>query len=82
MTNDNNPWNAACKLATGKIYTNTQITTLKEPDGSFTVDTKETLGLMMETFTPEDNKKECNEFHKLVRAQALLPTDVADDGKF
>ena len=29
-TNDNNPWNAAYKLATGKIYTNTQITTLKK----------------------------------------------------
>ena len=82
MTNDNNPWNAVYKLAAGKIYTNTQITTLKKPDGSYTADTKETLGLMMETFTPEDNKMDDNEHHKLVRAQALLPTDAADDRKF
>jgi len=39
-TNDNNPWNAAYKLAMGKIYTNTQITTLKKPDGCYTADTK------------------------------------------
>ena len=69
MTNDN-PWNAVYKLAAGKTYTNTEITTLKKPDGSYTADTKETLGLMMETFTPQDNKMDDNEHHKLVRAQA------------
>jgi hypothetical protein len=41
--------------------TQTDITTLKKTDGSFTADTKETLGLMMETFTPEDNKTDDNE---------------------
>ena len=81
-TNDNNPWNAVYKLATGKFYTNTQITTLKKPDGSFTADSKETLGLMMETFTPEDNKMDDNEHHKMVRPIALLPTDAPDDRKF
>jgi DICT domain-containing protein len=60
----------------------TQITTLKKPDGSFTADTKETVGLMMETFTFEDNKMDDNEYHKQVVAQALLLTDVADDRKF
>jgi hypothetical protein len=39
MTNDNNPWNAVYKLAKGKTYTNTYITTLKKTDGSFTANT-------------------------------------------
>ena len=39
-TTNDNPWNAAYKLAMGKIYTNTQITTLKKPDGCYTADTK------------------------------------------
>ena len=36
----------------------------------------------METFTPEDNKMDDNEHHKMVRAIALLPTDAPDDRKF
>ena len=36
----NNSWNEVYKLATGKRNTSTQITTLRKPDRSMTVDTK------------------------------------------
>ena len=43
------------RLASGKKRTNTQITTLRKPDGSQTSERKETLILMLEYFTPEDS---------------------------
>jgi len=55
------------RLASGKKRTNTQITTLRKPDGSLTSDTKETLRLMLEYFTPEDNDLDDNNHHKHVR---------------
>jgi len=42
-------------MASGKNTTKTQITTLRKPDDSLTGDTKGTLRLMLEYFTPEDN---------------------------
>ena len=35
-----NPWNAVYRLAAGKKKINTQLTTLRQPDGSLTKDTK------------------------------------------
>ena len=37
---------------------------------------------MMDTFAPEDNERDDNDYHKHVRAQALLPTHMADDREF
>ena len=82
MTTATNPWSATYKLATGKGNTSTQITTLRKPDGTLTADTKETLRLMMDTFSPEENGRDDNDYHKQVRAQALLPNYTADDREF
>ena len=63
MTSASNPWSAAYKLAAGKRNTSTPITTLRKPDGTLTADTTETLRLMTDTFTPEDNVSDDNDYH-------------------
>ena len=67
LTTEANPCNAVYRLAAGKKKNNTQITTLRKPDDSLTRDTPETLRLMLEYFTPEDNELEDNDHHKQVR---------------
>jgi hypothetical protein len=59
----------------------TQITTLRKPDGKLTTDTKETLQLMLEYFTPADNEHE-DDYHKHIRAQITQPTTTPDDRGF
>jgi len=61
---------------------NIQITTLRKPDGSLTKDTKETLRLMLEYFTSEDNELEDNNYHKQVRDKTTRPTNTPDDSEF
>jgi len=77
-----NPWGAIYKLAAVKKNTNTQITTLRKPDGTLTADTKETLSLMMDTFAPKNNRRDDNDYHKEVIAQAQQPANTADDREF
>ena len=36
----------------------------------------------MDTFVPEDSERDDNDYHKQVRAQALLPNHTADDREF
>jgi hypothetical protein len=69
-------------LAAGKKESNTQIRTLRKPDGSLTKDTKETLRLMIEHFTPKDNEHEDNNYHKQVRDKATRPPNTPDDCEF
>jgi hypothetical protein len=66
------------ELAAGKRRNNTQITTLRKPDGYLTEDLRETLQLMLEHFTSDD-KEDDTELHKLARAQALEPVYTDDD---
>jgi len=61
---------------------NIQITTLRETDGSLTKDTKETLRLMLEYFTPEDNELEDSNYHKQVRDKTTRPPNTPDDCEF
>jgi hypothetical protein len=82
MTTAANPWNAVYNLAAGKRNTITQITTLRKLDGSLTPDTKETLCLMLDNFTPVDNERDDNDYHKQVRAHTQQPTTTADDSEF
>jgi hypothetical protein len=77
-----NLWNAVYRLAAGKKKNNIQITTLRKPGGSLTKDTKETLGLMLEYFTPEDNELEDNNHHKQVRDKTTRPPNTPDDCEF
>jgi hypothetical protein len=58
------------------------MTTLRKPDGTLTTDTKETLSLMMDSFAPKDNRRNDNDYHKQVRAQAQQPANTADDREF
>ena len=60
---------------------NIQITTLRKTDGSLTKDTKETLRLMLEYFTPEDNELEDTNYHKQVRDKTR-PPNTQDDCEF
>jgi hypothetical protein len=78
MTTAANPWNAVYNLAAGKRNTSTQIT-LRKPDGSLTIDTEEPLRLMLDNVTPEDNKRDDNDYHKQVRAQAQQPANTAEN---
>jgi hypothetical protein len=73
LTTSSNPWNEVYKLAAGKRRHNTQLTTLRKPDGSFTEDLRDTLQLMMEHFTPDDKEKDDTELHKLARAKLQNP---------
>ena len=72
-------WNEVYKLAAGKRNNSTQITTLRKHDGSLTADTKKTIKLMLEYFTPENNEYEENDYHKQVRAQSQEAVNSPDD---
>jgi hypothetical protein len=82
LTTSTNPWNEVYKLAEGKSRNNTQIMTLKKPDGSLTEDVRETLQLMLEHFTLEDKEEDDIDHHKLDRAHAREPAVTADDKGF
>ena len=69
-------------LAAGKSRNNTQITTLRKPDGSLNEDMRETLQPMLEHFKPEDKEEDDADHHKLARAHAREPADTADDKDF
>ena len=45
-------------------------------------DTKETLRLMLEYFTPEDNELEDNNYHKQVTDKTTRPPNTPDDCEF
>jgi hypothetical protein len=82
MTTATNPWNIVYKLAAGKRHDSAIITTIRKPDGTLTASTKETLSLMMDSFTPVDNEQDDNEYHKLVRTQTQQPPHTQDDREF
>jgi hypothetical protein len=66
-------------LAAIKNKTNTQTTTLHKSDGSLTRDTIESLRLILEYFTPEDNELEDNYHHKQIRDMTARPPNTQDD---
>jgi len=68
MTTFANPWNEVYKLAALKIINNTKITTHRKTDGSLTAAIRESVMLMLQYFTPEDNKYDDNDYHKKVRS--------------
>jgi hypothetical protein len=82
MTSSTNPWNEVYKLTAGKSKHNTQLTTLRKPDGSLTADIRETLQHMLEYFVPEDKHNDDTDFHTQARTQSQEPTDTADDKSF
>ena len=80
LATEANPWNAVYRLAAGKKKNNTKRTTLRKPDGSLTRDTPETIRLILEYFTPEDNELEDNDHHKQVREITARPPNTRRPG--
>jgi hypothetical protein len=56
MTSSTNPWNEVYKLAAGRRTNDTQITTLRKPNGTLTADIREILKHMLDYFTSEDKE--------------------------
>jgi hypothetical protein len=79
---DTNRGGAIYKLAAGNRNTAIQITTLHNPNGTPNADTKETLSVIMDTFTPKDNRRDDNDYHEQVRALTKQPAITADDREF
>jgi hypothetical protein len=82
FTTTANPWNEVYKLAAGKRRYHPLITFLRKPDGTLTTDTEETVKLMLEYFTPEDNVQDDSDFHKQIRAQYQGTVNTPDDREF
>ena len=57
---------------------NTQITTLRKPDGSLTAGVSESLKHLLEYFTPEDKEDDDTDNHKIARIQSQEPFDKTE----
>jgi hypothetical protein len=71
-TEEANPWNAIYKTATC-------LTTLQQPDGTFTLGTESTTKHMLDYFVPEDYETDDNTVHKHIRELIKEPIDTEDD---
>jgi hypothetical protein len=54
-TSPTNPWTEVYKIAANKTRNSTMIMALQKPDGTKTENTEETLKLLLDQLTPEDN---------------------------
>jgi hypothetical protein len=81
-TSPNNPWNAAYKLATGKIGRKDTLTTLQKPDGAKTANLIETMKLLIEKLIPEDNSRNDTDQHRNIRRLTEQPIETTDDREF
>ena len=73
---ESNPWNAIYKTASGKSRNKTCLTTLQQPDGTFTLDTESTTKHTL------DNETNDSAVHKQIREQVKEPVDTEDDKPF
>jgi hypothetical protein len=69
-------------LASGNLKQSSTLSTLRKPDGTNTRDLAETIGYMIETFTPEDKEETDSACHKLIRAATKVPITTEDDIPF
>jgi len=81
-TEEYNPWNPIYKTASGKSRNKTCLTTLQQPDGTFTLDTESTTKHMLDYFIPEDNETNDSAVHKQIREQVKEPIDTEYDKPF
>jgi len=77
LTSVTNPWSTIYKMAAGKIHRAVNVTTLRQQDGSHTTDLQNTIRLMVQKFSPDDNPEEDEEIHRQTRA-----IDTEDDVEF
>jgi len=81
-TMSTNPWNTVYKLATGKLKSCRTLSTIRRPDGTVTTYMAETINVMMEHFTPADEEKTDNDYHKLISAQNATQMTTEVDKPF
>lgn len=77
-----NPWNAAHKLANGRLRNQTSLTTLKKSDRTYTKDIQETITHMLNYLTPEDDKESDNKQHQQIRREIKSQLQTPDDKEF
>ena len=81
-TEESNPWNAIYKTASGKARNKTCLTTLQQPDGTFTLDTESTTKHMLDYFVPEDEETNDSAVYRQIREQVKEPVDTEGDKTF
>jgi hypothetical protein len=81
-TEESNPWNAIYKTVSGKSRSTACLTTLQQPDGTFTLDTESTTKHMLEYFVPADSETNDSAVHRQIRVQVKRPADTEDDKPF
>ena len=74
-----NPWNAVYKLASNKTKISQTMTTLQKPDSSLTSDLNETMKVMIEHLTPNDEQSDDTDHHKRIGTLSTEPIQTADD---
>ena len=79
MTPCANPWNAVYKLASNKTKISQTMTTLQKPDSSLTSNLNETLKVMTDHLTPNDEQSDDTDHHKRIRTLSTEPIQTADD---
>jgi len=81
-TEESNTWNAIYKTASGKSRNKTCLTTLQQPDGTFTLYMESSTKHMLDYFVPEDNETNDSAIHKQIREQVKEPVDTEDNKSF
>jgi hypothetical protein len=81
VTASSNPWSQVYKLATGKVRSNSIMTTLRKSDGSETSSIPETINIMLDHFITDDREEETY-YHKNIRKMIKEPIQTVDDTEF
>ena len=72
------PWNSVYRLASNKTKRIQTMTTLQKPDGSLMSDLNETLMVMIDHLTPNDEQSDDTDHHKRIRTLSTEPIQTAD----
>ena len=70
------------KQRSGKLRSTTCLTTLQQPDGTFTFDTESTTKHMLYYVVPEDDERNDTIVQKQIREQIKEPRDTKQDKPF
>jgi hypothetical protein len=74
-----NPLTGVYKIAATKTRNTTMIMTLQKPDGTKTENTEETLKLLLDQLTPDDNPQDDTRHYKSIRKQTEQPLNTMND---
>lgn len=82
ITTSSNPWNAAYKIASGKIRNTSILSTLKKSDGTYTEGLADTMNYVIDQFTQEDNENTDSAYHIQIRHNIEEPPNTNNDKSF